>query len=72
MQDYYKNKYFETLISQNKNNVNPNLKFDTPLNFKKKLDDYVNNLLISQKIEKIKFQTNMRPMSSSATNNLRK
>ena len=61
LKDYQKKKYFEGLISQNKNIVNPNLKFDTPLNYKKKLDEYIGNVLVRSPKD---LKISKRPLTS--------
>jgi hypothetical protein len=59
LKDYKQKKYYENLISGNRNNYNPNLNFDTPINFKKKLEAVLNK---NYKKEKEK-EYYVRPMS---------
>ncbi len=48
IEEYSNNKYIENLIVKNSKNVNPNMNFDTPYNFRKKLE----NICIENKISK--------------------
>jgi hypothetical protein len=40
IEEYNNNKYIENLIVKNSKNVNPNMNFDTPFNFRKKLENF--------------------------------
>ena len=71
LNDYQKNKYFESMISRTKNNINPNLKFETPINFRRKLDSYVGTQMGNQMSKSISnlHVVKDRPFTSSTSNN---
>lgn len=49
LNSYKKKIYIENLISSNNNRINPNLNFETPNNFRKKLDKFLREKGMSER-----------------------